>query len=195
MTVILLGCTNVALASELADLVEQCDGCHGADGVSQWTDMPTIAGISDLVHADALFVYLEDGRPCREGQFRTGDTSRDKTDMCAVSKTLSESQIDELAAYYFAKPFVAAEQEFDPALAARGRIVHEEACEKCHTDGGANVEDDASLLKGQWMGYTRQTLADYNAGERQQPRKMKEKLGQLSDDDVEALVHFYASPE
>lgn len=186
---------SAAWAADMQKLVAQCDGCHGKDGVSEWTDMPTIAGTSVLVHADALYVYQEDGRPCRESEFRIGDTSRSKTDMCKVSKALSEAQIEAIAAYYADKPFVAAKQAFDPALAARGKVVHDEACEKCHTNGGSNVDDDAGLLKGQWMGYMRQTLADYSSGERDQPKKMKDKLDPLSAEDLEALVHFYASPD
>ncbi|MEL7451344.1 MAG: cytochrome c-553 [Pseudomonadota bacterium] len=192
---ILLAHCGAAVGGDLGAIVEECDGCHGVDGVSQWTDMPTIAGTSVLVHADALYVYQEDARPCRESEFRIGDTDRPKTDMCKVAKALTEEQIEAIAEYYADKPFVAARQDYDEALAARGKVVHDEACEKCHTDNGTNVDDDAGLLKGQWMGYMRQTLADYNSGERDQPKKMKDKLDPLSAEDVEALVHFYGKPD
>jgi cytochrome c553 len=33
------------------------------------------------------------------------------------------------------------------------------------------------------------------AGEREQPKKMQEKMDALSADDVKALVHFYASQQ
>ena len=193
-TAIIVWFAQAALGAELGPLIEQCDGCHGTDGVSQWTDVPTIAGISEFVHSEALFLYQEDGRPCSSSKFRSGDTEREATDMCAVSKPLTEVEIEDLAAYYADKPFAPAKQEFDAALAARGRTVHDEACELCHTDGGSNAEDDSSLLKGQWIGYMRQTLSDYRSGERDQPERMKAKLDPLSDDDIEALIHFYASP-
>ena len=176
-------------------LVDMCDGCHGKDGVSQWDDMPTIAGISEFVHSDALFVYRDGARPCAKSAFRMGDTTRPETDMCAVTKHMTDEQIESLAAYYAAKPFIAAEQAFDAALAEQGRGVHDRACERCHTDDGSNPEDDAGILKGQWMGYMRQTFAEYASGAREQPDKMKEKLDPLGEDDIEALLHFYASPE
>lgn len=179
----------------MTTLVEQCDSCHGIDGVSQWSDMPTIAGISEFVHSDALFFYQDGVRPCHLSKFRIGDTERAATDMCAVSKPLSEAEIEAIAAYYAGKPFVAAKQEFDQALAERGKGIHDRECERCHTAGGSNADDDAGVLKGQWMGYLRQTFADYKCGDREQPEKMKIKLDPLSDDDVEALVHFYASPD
>jgi sulfide dehydrogenase cytochrome subunit len=103
--------------------------------------------------------------------------------------------IDELAAHYAALPFVAAKQEFDAGLAAAGKAVHEAECDRCHSEGGSNPEDEAGILAGQQMGYLTDTFAEYRAGEREQPQKMEEKLNALSDDDVKALVHYYASQQ
>lgn len=184
-----------AIAGEVSPLVAVCDSCHGTDGVSQWSDMPTIAGISEFVHGDALFAYKDGARPCEESAFRTGDTSRAPTDMCVLTKHMTEAQIEAIASYYAALPFVPATQEFDAALAEKGRKVHEQECARCHSDNGSNPEDDASILKGQWTAYMRRTFFEYAAGTREQPDKMKAKMDPLSDDAVEALVHFYASPD
>jgi len=179
----------------LDPLVALCDGCHGPDGVSQWSDMPTIAGISELVHADALLAYKDGARPCEESEFRFGNTSCAATNMCAIATPMTDAQIEALASYYAAKPFVPAVQEFDPTLAARGASVHEKACQHCHSDNGSNPDDDASILKGQWMGYLQRTFAEYAAGTREQPPAMKFTMDPLSDADVEALIHFYAGPD
>lgn len=184
-----------ALAGDINPLVAVCDGCHGTDGVSQWSDMPTIAGISEFVHGDALFAYQDGARPCEPSAFRIGDTSRPPTDMCVMTQHLSEIQIETLASYYAAKPFVPAAQEFDAGLAKQGRKIHEQECARCHSDGGANPEDDASILKGQWIGYMRQTFSEYADGTREQPDKMKVKMDPLDADATEALIHYYASPE
>lgn len=194
-TVLLLAFVGPSLAGELDPLVAMCDGCHGTDGVSQWSDMPTIAGISEFVHADALFAYNDDARPCEQSEFRCGDTGRPATDMCVITRAMTEVQMEALASYYATKPFKPAVQEFDAALAAQGAKVHEQACERCHSDGGGNPEDDASILKGQWIGYLRRTFVEYASGTREQPDKMKLKMDALSDADVEALIHFYASPD
>jgi sulfide dehydrogenase cytochrome subunit len=190
-----LGLFASAAMADLDAAVENCNGCHGDDGVSQWSDVPTIAGISEFVHSDALYIFRDEARPCTETKYKQGDTSRPATTMCAVTADLSDDMIDELAAYYAGKPFVAAKQEFDAALAEAGKAIHEAECDRCHSEGGSNPEDDASILAGQHTGYLADTFAEYRAGEREQPKKMEEKLNVLSDDDVKALVHYYASQQ
>lgn len=182
-------------AQDLDALIESCNGCHGDSGVSQWSDIPTIAGIDPFVHADALWVYQEEGRPCATVEYRQGDTTRPPGNMCDIARTLSEAQIEALADHYAALPFVAAEQTFDAALAQQGKTIHERECARCHSDGGANPEDEASILAGQWMGYLEATFDAYRSGAREQPEKMAEKLNPLSDGEVEALVHYYASQQ
>jgi sulfide dehydrogenase cytochrome subunit len=186
---------SASMAADLDAVVENCNGCHGNDGVSQWTDVPTIAGIPEFVHSDALYVFRDEARPCTESKYRQGDTSRAATTMCAVTADLSDDMIDEVAAYYAGLPFVAAKQDFDAGLAEAGKAVHDAECDRCHSEGGSNPEDEASILAGQNMGYLADTMAEYRAGEREQPKKMEEKLNALSDDDVKALVHYYASQQ
>jgi len=180
-------------AADIDALMENCNGCHGDDGVSQSTDVPTIAGLAEFVHVDALYIYQDEARPCAESKYRQGDTSRAATTMCAVAAELSEDDIDALAAAYAELPYVKATQEFDAALAATGEGLHKEHCDKCHSDAGTNPEDEAGMLGGQQMGYLATTFDEYAAGTREQPGKMKEKLDALSGDDIKALVHYYGS--
>jgi cytochrome subunit of sulfide dehydrogenase len=180
-------------SAELDAMVRDCEGCHGANGVSQWSDVPTIAGLSAGVHADFLYTYRDRGRPCTKSKYRQGDTKRPETDMCAVATILSDAQIDSIAAYFAKRPFVKAKQTFDAAKAAAGAKLHRRDCENCHSKNGNEPGDDASILAGQWMPFLRQAFAEYASGKRPQPKKMAEKLRKLSPSDVEALVHFYAS--
>lgn len=184
-----------ALAGDIDEMMDKCDGCHGADGVSQWPDMPTIAGIDAFVHSEALYVYRDEGRPCAESKYRQGDTERPPTTMCAIASELDDDTIEALADHYSKLPFVPAKQEFDPALAAAGKLIHDRDCARCHSDGGANPDDEASILAGQWMDYMRLTFAQYAAGEREQMDKMKDKMDPLGESDVEALLHYYASQQ
>ena len=181
--------------SAIADLTETCNGCHGDNGVSQWTDVPTIAGIPEFVHSDALYLFRDGDRPCSKAEFKQGDTSRAAMTMCEVVADLSDDEIDEIAATYAAMPFVAAKQEFDADKAAAGQAVHEANCDRCHSEGGSNPDDEASILAGQWMGYMKATFAEYKSGEREQPKKMEEKVSVLSDADFEALLHYCASQQ
>jgi sulfide dehydrogenase cytochrome subunit len=194
---ILAACSlTVSVAgADVASIAENCDGCHGSDGVSQWSDMPTIAGLSMVTIEDNMFAYADEARPCAESEYRQGDTSRAATTMCAVAAELGEDDITAIAEYYEGKSFVAAKQEFDAALAEQGKAVHESACNKCHTAGGSDPADDAGILAGQWMGYMKTSFAQFASGERTQPKSMKTKMDDLSEADVEALVHFYASQQ
>ena len=91
---------SAAMAGDLDAVVENCNGCHGNDGVSQWTDVPTIAGVPEFVHADALYIFRDEARPCTESKYRQGDTSRPATTMCAVTADLSDDDVKALIHYY-----------------------------------------------------------------------------------------------
>ncbi len=184
--------SGIALA-DTAALVKDCESCHGNGGVSQWTDMPTIAGISSGVHGDYLLSYKNKERPCSKSKYRQGDTKRPETDMCTVASKLSDKEMESLAAFFSAKPFVAAKQPFDAAKAAAGKLRHAKDCEKCHTGNGRDASADASILAGQQTGYLKKAMDEFIAGTRPQPKKMKEKLAGLKPADVDALVNFYAS--
>jgi sulfide dehydrogenase cytochrome subunit len=182
-------------AADTDSIMQGCNDCHGDNGVSQWNDVPTIAGIDAFGHADALFFFRDEERPCAESDYRQGDTSRAATTMCAVTADLSDDDIEALGDAYAELPFVAATQEFDAALAATGAAIHEAECDRCHSEGGSNVEDEASILAGQWMGYLESAFAQYASGDRLQDKKMKEKMDPLSAEDVKALIHYYASQQ
>jgi len=186
---------STAAVADMDAIVENCNGCHGNDGVSQWTDVPTIAGVPEFVHSDALYLFRDGDRPCSESDYKQGDTSRAATTMCDVVADFDDDTIDEVAALYAGLPFVAAKQDFDADLAAAGKAVHDEACDRCHSEGGSNPEDEAGILAGMWIGYLEATFAEYASGDREQPKKMEEKLAALSADDVKALVHYYASQQ
>ena len=186
---------SAAAWGDVSGIVDDCNGCHGDGGVSQWSDVPTIAGIPEFTQGDALYFFRDEERPCSESAYRQGDTSRPATTMCAVAGELTDEQIDELAAHYSSMDFVPAAQDFDAALAAAGKAVHDAKCEKCHSDGGANADDEVSILAGQWMGYMEATFAEYMSGAREQDGSMEEAMNSLSEDDVKALLHFYASQQ
>lgn len=183
----------LAAGSAGAADMENCNGCHGPGGVSESTDVPTLAGFPEFVHVDALYVYQDEARPCAESEYRHGDTSRPAATMCAIAAELSEDDIDELAAAYAELDYVKAKQDFDAGLAEAGKTLHDEHCDKCHSEAGTNADDEAGMLGGQMMGYLATAMAQFVDGSRDQPKKMKEKVDLLSADDVTALVHYYGS--
>lgn len=192
-TAALLLIARAGIAADVESLMQGCNDCHGDQGVSQWSDVPTIAGLAEFVHSDALYIYRDKERPCADSAYRQGDTSRAETNMCAVAGQLSDDEIDAVAAAYAELPYVHAKQEFDATLAAAGEAIHDKSCDRCHSGGGTDPEDEAGMLGGQQLGYLRSTFAEYAAGSRDQPEKMAEAMSQLSADDIEALLNYYAS--
>jgi len=188
----LLLATSVS-AADVANIVKDCDDCHGKDGASTTPEIPIIGGISALVLSDAMIAYKGEERPCPESEYVTGGKKGQKTTMCKVSADLSEDQINQLGDHYAGKSFVRAKQKFDPALAAKGKPVHDDLCEKCHEEGGSLASSDAGILAGQWIPYMRLAFKDYSSGDRPMVKKMKKKYDKLKDEDIEALIHYYAS--
>jgi len=90
---------------------------------------------------------------------------------------------------------VRATQKFDPALAKKGKALHERGCEKCHSEGGSLASDDSGILAGQWMPYLTESFKQYSSGKRPMPEKMKPKMQKLDQADVDALVHYYGSQQ
>jgi sulfide dehydrogenase cytochrome subunit len=73
--------------------------------------------------------------------------------------------------------------------------LHKKNCAKCHDENGSLADDDAGILASQWAPYLKYSLMDTHAGTRSMPKKMTKKVKALSDADIDALVHFYASQQ
>jgi sulfide dehydrogenase cytochrome subunit len=184
---------GAAHAADLAKVQETCDTCHGKDGASTDPEYPSIGGISRKYMEFNLEDYKARKRPCPETTFRSGPSKGKKTDMCELTKDLSNGDISALAKMYSGKKFVKMTQKFDPALAKKGKAVHEENCEKCHANDGTDVKDDAGMLAGQSTPYLRKTLQEYKAGKRKMEQKMQPAIESLDAAAIEWLLNYYAS--
>jgi sulfide dehydrogenase cytochrome subunit len=178
----LLLLSAAAQAAPDPKLIASCDACHGAKGVSATPGTPTIAGISAPFQTAALQAYKAKTRPCGP------------TDMCAAVAKLSDADISALAGYYAQLPFVPTKQPTDAAKVAAGKAIAAKSCEGCHSKGGSDPADDASILGGQNVAWLKASLTAHKAGQvGQQQKMMKEKLSKLSDADLDALVNYYGS--
>ena len=181
------------LAADVEKLVAVCADCHGKGGASKESDVPIIGGYSTEFLTNNLTAYQTKDRDCPETKFREGSKKGEKSDMCQIVKGMSADDIKAIAGYFAKQKFVRAKQKFDAALAAKGKGVHADYCEKCHSEGGTVAEDDTGLPAGQWMPYLRHALKEFKTGKRPIPKKMKAKLDEVSDADLEALVNYYGS--
>jgi sulfide dehydrogenase cytochrome subunit len=179
--------------SAMATDATSCAGCHGTDGVSTDANVPIIAGLSAGYITATMGDYKKKERPCADMAVLAGDKKGSKTDMCKVAADLNAADLDQIAKTFAAKKFVPFKQAADPALAAKGKALHANLCEKCHTEGGSVADDDAGILAGQAAGYIKTQLIDFKSGKRPMPAKMQPKFEPVQPADIDALTQFYAS--
>lgn len=180
--ILLALCLTPADAAPAA--VASCEGCHGADGVGDDPMVPIIAGMPAPHIEEALFLYMDGARKCPGAP-----------EMCEATAELDDNQIAELADYYSAMEHRSAGEEFDESLAGKGKILHQELCSKCHlapNDEGA-ADAIGNPLHGQRKAYLEYAVKQYLTGEREQIPSMASKMEQLNEDDLDALIDFYAS--
>jgi sulfide dehydrogenase cytochrome subunit len=189
---LLLGGTVVAEPNG-AELAEKCERCHGKNGNSDKEQVPSIAGFSAAYFTDTMKAYKKGDR--QADKFKT--EGHDETDMKAIAESFDEKELTALGKYFAAQTFVPRQQDFDSKLARKGKKVHKKRCRKCHTSKGSDPDDDAGILAGQWMPYLESQLEQFFNGTRTtQPKKMKKQMDKLNkDEDVPALLHFFASQQ
>lgn len=184
-------------------LANTCAGCHGDGGNSRGPATPGIAGMSKNYIINAMLAYKhgDDEGAIEEALASISDVvdvddldvlPRASTIMNQIAGGYTAAEIIAMSEYFSAQPYVAHAQPADAALVKAGERLHEKNCEKCHEDGGSYSEDDVGILAGQWTAYLQNSLADFRGGDRAMPKKMKAKLKDLSDDDVNALIAYYA---
>ena len=181
--------TAPGVTEDFDALVKRCEICHGQGGNSGLPIFPSISGFSYEGFLYTMDEYRENRRIGNE--FRRPDEP--ETVMLNIARQLSDAEVEALATYFSQRPYIPTRQRFDPVLASRGAILHERHCEKCHLQNGTEPADDAPILAGQWMPYLRMQFKNMLSGKRLVSRRMSNRLKKLSQEDIEALVNFYAS--
>jgi sulfide dehydrogenase cytochrome subunit len=169
-------------APGIADVLDQnCDGCHGSNGVSTAPYIPTIAGLNFRYFYTAMQAFKKDRR-------RSSIMGR-------IAKGYKTSQLQLLALHYGRQPWEAnSGGVIDRGLAQRGQELHRQFCEKCHKEGGLFQDKDTPPLAGQAKGYLLLQMLDYRTADTvmPQPPLMQERLEKLGDEDLRALSEFFA---
>ncbi|AFL73700.1 c-type cytochrome [Thiocystis violascens] len=161
-------------------LANTCAGCHGTNGASAGTQMPSIGGMDN----GYLFSVLSD--------YKFG--VRPSTIMGRIMKGYSDQEIWAIAAFFGEQPWVSTDQVAVADRIHAGREIHERQCESCHEDGGRGQHNESPRMAGQWSGYLRYALEGCREiGRRCSPLKMGARVMQLSDAEIESLARFYES--
>jgi len=156
-----------------------CGGCHGPDGVNDTPAIPNIAGQPADYLRYALLAYA------------SGEWSSVIVATILSHYSLSDAEV--MVEFYAARPYVGIKQEVDPRKVEVGKKIHYQLCDNCHMEGGLAPDEYEPILAGQWMPYMRHAIELYRTGQRPQVPMMATKIAKLSDEGVEALVHYYGS--
>ena len=182
---------NVGNAKAGADLVATCAACHGGKGQSANSDWPNLAGQNQRYIAEQL------------KYFQQGD--RENVLMLAVVpylKTLSDSQLLDIAAFYSAQAPAVGQAQDDAELLALGKSLYMAgdlsrgipACTACHSMNGAgNDQAGFPRVSGQQKSYLTSTLKAYRSLERNAgdySLVMQSASQNLKDKDIEALTNY-----
>lgn len=195
-TVLILVFCGSVYGSDLDVLIANCDACHGKSGVSSDRDIPIIAGQPSMFIRDNLIAFRANERVCTENEFRHGDTSRPATTMCKVTAALDDADIEAVSKYYESQTFVSAKQPFDESKVAAGAEVQKKGhCDMCHADGGRLSNGKVPILAGQWTPYLEATMHEIKEGTRKVPKIVKVGVQSFSEEELDALLHFYASQQ
>jgi cytochrome c553 len=165
-------------------IVQQvCAACHGIDGNSVASANPSLAG----QHPVYIVTQLK--------AFKAG--IRKNPVMLGMASTLSEADMQNVAAYFSTQP-PKERQAADKTLLEAGRklyrggnaYTHVPACMACHGPAGAGIPDQFPRLAGQQSAYVLKQLTDFKAGVDRQNQTMSDVAGRLSDTEMKAVAEY-----
>jgi len=161
---------------------EVCTACHGANGVSEMTGTPTLAGQHSFYAITQLFLF-------REGR-------RDNEAMTAVAKTMKDADMRGFSEYIGTLPAVASPPAATPpdaARMARGReLAQQHKCFFCHGNDFAGGQQ-VPRIAGQREEYLQSSLQGFKSGKRPgYTMAMTEAVSQIAPADLDTLAYFAA---
>lgn len=166
--------TNAEPASKPAvELLANCNGCHGGEGNSDKTSVPSIAAQDRQYLASALRAYK--------------DGSRHFEDMNTVARDLNDSQINALATYYAQLPL---KPLLNRTLIEAKHLALK--CDRCHGERGFSQLPSNPRLAGQSESYLRTSLLAYQHGDRSHDI-MFAMTEVLTLSEIETIAHYYAN--
>jgi len=181
-------------AQESAPIAADCAACHGEAGISPNPMVPTLAGQPYTLLEDNLLAFRGGLRACSPERNDGSPPALLAQTMCTIVDELSDQEIAALASYFEAQPFEPVRQTYEPELVAQGEQLHqEEGCERCHSDGGQTTNAMAPILAGQWTPYLRRAMDALQSGTKKGPKVMNAAVHELQQNEVEALLNYYAS--
>lgn len=158
---------------------QACAACHGGAGNSTNPQIPSLAGQPAQMIATQLY------------QFREGNRKNEQ--MSPMAANLSNSEMNDLAAYFSSLKPAPPKHRTSPENAALGpQLAKKLNCSQCH--GPALLgQQHIPRLAGQQAEYLRTQLKLFKAGRRaDMDGNMTSAAQALNDKDIEVLVDYLA---
>jgi cytochrome c553 len=182
---VLIACSSLARAADLAagkEKAELCAGCHGDNGISQTENIPSLAGqLDQFIQWQLVF-------------FRAG--TRKNEQMQPIVEQLTNDDIRNLGAYFAQlPPPKTSKPDANPDLSKKGaQAAAGRRCASCHTDSFAGTKAVARIA-GQREEYLVKALRDYKSGVRAggAMAAMADVAYPLSEEEIEALAHYLSN--
>jgi len=155
-----------------------CLGCHGIENyknVYPTYSVPKLVGQHPEYLAAALKAYRS--------------KQRSHATMYAQASSLSDQDIDDVAAYLAGQPLAA-------SASAVGTTPEKVAtlCSACHGANGVGIMGDYPTLAGQHADYLERALIEYQKGDRKNA-VMQPFAAQLSAADVKAIAEYFSKQQ
>ncbi|ENC9837621.1 c-type cytochrome [Vibrio fluvialis] len=171
---------------------QTCVACHGADGNSQITTYPKLAG----QHAKYIEKQLKD---LKLGMTSGGKQGRYDPVMSGMAMPLSEEDMADLAAYFSSLPISSNSTPED--VVAKGKVLYNAgdasrgltACTACHGPRGNGTElSGFPKISGQHADYIKAQLQKFRDGKRgnDMNEMMRDVAKKLTDADIEILSKY-----
>jgi sulfide dehydrogenase cytochrome subunit len=168
-------------ATPVETLVLSCAQCHGDTGVATQPKTPHLSGqLSDYLE--------EDIRSIAKG-------GRVSSIPNHIPNTWSGEDVMAAADFYAASRSPRPAQTTDASLVAKGAILYKRRCADCHPDNGRESKRDAPLMAAQNLDYMKEQTRAFVSGKRKFVFLMDDAFRGLSQADLDAVAHFFASQE
>ncbi len=166
----------IGAVDSVAEKGASCDACHGQGGRSSMTEVPTLAG------QPAYYLKLQ--------LTLLRDKQRASARMSPIAEALSDSDVEQLSAYFAALPPGEPPRGQDNDAGEGERLTQANHCASCHLATYAG-QNQMPRLAGQREDYLLKAMKDYRDGSRPGfDGTMTEVLHGLPDRDLAALAHY-----
>jgi cytochrome c553 len=167
-----------ALAATFDEQLATCKACHGENGISETSEVPSLAGMPSNFTLIQLYLFRAKARKVEI--------------MNDLAKDMTDADLQKFGDY-FAKltPPKATGEAADPAIAARAQAaISKNHCNSCHLPDFAGREQ-MPRLAAQREDYLLKSLRDYKSGQRPgyEPT-MDEVMRPVTDADIADLAHY-----